>query len=80
MDTNRVTADTATLVAAAIARSGLTSSAVATRAGIARTTLLRKIQGRSPFNVAEIAAIAEVVGCDWADLILSQPGRPSAAA
>ena len=35
-------------------------------------TLLRKIQGRSPFNVAEIAAIAEVVGCDWADLIPSQ--------
>ena len=68
MDTTRVTADTATLVAAAIARSGLTSSAVASRAGIARTTLTRKL-ATGDFTISEASLIAQALGVGLTDLI-----------
>ena len=65
-------------VSAAIARSGRTPSEVATEAGIARTTLLRKMRGVGTFSVVEIALIAEALGVDWSDLLPASIGRNAA--
>lgn len=42
--------------------SGVSVKALAERTGIPRTTLLRRLDGHQPFTVAEVEAIAEVVG------------------
>lgn len=55
-------------VAQAIQDCGLSEVAVAERSGIPRTTLKRRLAGHSAFNVAELAAIAAVLGVDFASL------------
>ena len=65
-------------VSAAIARSGRTLSEVATEAGLARTTLLRKARGVGTFSVVEIALIAEALGVEWSDLLPASIGHNAA--
>ena len=43
--------------------------ATAEATGIARVTLTRRLTGRSPFNVAELEAIAQHLGTTVSDLL-----------
>ena len=52
------TEDVASAVREAIDAAHETPGGVALATGIPRTTLLRRLSGRSPFNVEELAAIA----------------------
>lgn len=49
---------------------GLTQRTVADQAGIPFTTLHRKLRGIAPFNVAELAVVADVLGTTLTDLAL----------
>lgn len=80
MDTDKVTADTATLVAAAIARSDETKTSVARSTLIPRTTLERKLRGGAPFNIHELAEIADFLEIDFADLLPAALKKPAALA
>lgn len=66
---SQITADTALLVAAAIARSDRSKAAVAQAAGIAYTSFTRKINGHTDFLVPEIARIARVLGVPPSSLL-----------
>jgi transcriptional regulator with XRE-family HTH domain len=56
-------------VRAQIARAGVTSSFVADAIGMPKATLSRRLTGKSPFDVYEIAQIAEVLAFDVAVLM-----------
>lgn len=51
-----------TVVAARIDAAGLSRREVASRTCIPLTTLTRRLSGASPFNVAELATLASVLG------------------
>ena len=61
-----ITSPIAQQVAAGVVRAmqdaGLSEVTVSERSGIPRTTLKRRLAGHSAFNVAELAAIATVLG------------------
>ena len=59
---NQVTEQVAREVSAAIARAERSCAWVAKRTGIPNTTLGRKMRGHAPFNVEELAKIADVLG------------------
>lgn len=54
---------------AAAARAGLTHSEVATRTGIAKTTLSKTLNGQRPVQVEELIAFAAATGAKVSDLI-----------
>lgn len=59
MDT--LTTRTAAAVSAAIEAAGQTQLGVSEATGIPRATLIRRLRGLSPFTVAELEKIAEVL-------------------
>ncbi|MDR0593714.1 MAG: hypothetical protein LBG60_10765 [Bifidobacteriaceae bacterium] len=59
---DEVTAHVAREVAAAIARADRSCAWVAKTTGIPNTTLGRKLRGHVPFNMVELASIAEALG------------------
>lgn len=66
MDTTRATAER---IKSAITEAGITRTDMASLTGIPATTLWRKINGHTPFNVAEIVAISEVLDVKPSSLI-----------
>lgn len=64
MEPNEYPKAVAAEVRAEIARADLTHSAVADTAGIARATFSRKVNGKTPFDVLELAAIAAAIGIE----------------
>lgn len=74
-----MTTDIARRVAAGVVRTmeskGCSEALLAMRSGIPRTTLKRRLDGHSAFNVAELAAIATALEVDF-DLLAS--GRDAA--
>lgn len=58
MDTLAIRSGVASAVSKAIKDAGETPFSVAAATGIPRTTLNRRLTGQSPFNVAELDAIA----------------------
>ena len=64
-----LTARTAMAVEAAIDAAGQSQLGVSDATGIPRTTLIRRLRGLSPFTIAELEAIAEVLGVTVSDLL-----------
>ena len=64
-----ITKRTADLVAAAIARSGLTEQQVAEKTGIPRVTLRRKVAGASPLTLDQLARISTATRTQFKDLL-----------
>lgn len=63
MDTNQTfPAQVATNVAAAIEAAGENTKSVADATGIARMTLDRRLKGSAPFDVIQLALIADHLG------------------
>lgn len=56
-------------IRAEMARQGVTSSTVAQTTDIARSTLHRKLTGRSEFNLAEAAAVCAALGISLAEIV-----------
>jgi transcriptional regulator with XRE-family HTH domain len=56
-------------VASAMAAACVSQREVAGRAGIPLTTLNRRLTGRSPFLVTELASIASVLGVSVVDIV-----------
>lgn len=59
----------ATAVTEAMQSKGKSTKALAEETSIPRVTLTRRLRGVSPFTVAELAAIAEVLDCRLSDFI-----------
>lgn len=53
----------AKVVRAAVAAKGLSSPSLSLATGISRQTLDRRLSGKSPFNIDELARIASAIGC-----------------
>jgi len=64
-----INSSTATKVAAAIARSGHSVSTIAEQTFIPRSTLQRKLAGRSKFTIDDLFAIAQVIGVKTRSLL-----------
>lgn len=62
MDTNTYPAQVAQAVAEAVKAGGWSEKGLAEATGIPRVTLRRRLAGGAPFNVAELAAIADALG------------------
>lgn len=60
----------AEVVAQSIRAAGLSQRDIAARAGVPLVTLSRRLTGRSPFTVVEVAAIASVLGVSVVELAL----------
>lgn len=56
--------------ASAIRKRGLTQREVANASGIPLTTLHRKLSGKSPLTVIDLALICEVAGVSVLDVVL----------
>lgn len=63
LDTSRV----ADRVAKAIVLSGKSTARVADESGIPRSTLNRKLRGRTEFNVSDLYLIGDATACDPED-------------
>lgn len=66
MDTTKATAER---ISAAVEEAGLTRLTLSAATGIAYTTLYRKLNGHTPFNVEEVAAIARTLSVPASSLI-----------
>lgn len=66
MDTKTATANK---VVAALEGGGVSHLELSQTTGIARTTLLRKLQGVVPFNVVELGRIADALAVDPLTLV-----------
>ncbi len=53
----------------AVAARGISQIALSEATGIPRVTLIRRLNGHSPFTIAELAAIAEHLGVTVSDLV-----------
>ncbi len=62
METLTITQRVAAEVRASIARKGVNQSAIAEQAGMSNASLSRKLRGQYPFDVAELIAIAPLIG------------------
>jgi transcriptional regulator with XRE-family HTH domain len=71
MDSN-LTHQVATAVTAATSEAGHSILALAEGTGIPRTTLLRRLSGRSSFTVAELEAIATFLKVEVARFIVAE--------
>lgn len=70
MDTTTPDARVAGIVSRLIDEHGTSELVLANETGIPRTTLRRRLTGRSNFLLAELAAIAHYFGLTVADLLL----------
>jgi len=70
MDTPSPDARVAGIVNRLIADHGTTELVLATQTGIPRTTLRRRLTGRSNFLLTELVAIAEFFGIAVSDLVV----------
>jgi len=77
MDINRYAKAVAQATHAAMVTGGETQLGLSAKTGIPRTTLARRLAGSSPFTVAELAAIADVLGIPVVSLVT--PLQPAAA-
>ena len=59
----------AAAVTKALREAGVSQRAASEQTGIPLTTLVRRLTGRSPFLITELAALAEVCGCQPADFL-----------
>lgn len=66
---NMNTNETAQLVTSEIEKSGTPVAEVARESGIARVTLIRKMNGGSEFGVYELVRIAAAIGIDPSGLL-----------
>ncbi len=66
MDTTKATAQR---ICSAVEAAGLTRRDLSDASGVAYTTLYRKLNGHTPFNVEEIHSIALVLGVPAASLV-----------
>ena len=69
MDTTGYVAGVADKVVAAMHAKDVSRLALADKAGIPRTTLIRRLTGTSPFTVDELARIAGALGVDVVALV-----------
>lgn len=69
MDINRYAKAVAHATYAAMVAGGETQLGLSEKTGIPRTTLARRLAGSSPFTVAELAAIADVLGIPVISLV-----------
>ncbi|HEY0216633.1 MAG TPA: helix-turn-helix transcriptional regulator [Cellulomonas sp.] len=76
----RFTASLAEVVAGQIKSAGLSQRDVSSRAGVPLVTLSRRLTGRSPFNIAELVAVASVLGVSVVDLALKAERAATSAA
>ena len=71
-------------VRAATARAGITHADLAGRTGMSTQSIRRKLRGERGFNVEELVAIANAVGCRPSDLLpredVAPPGPAAHAA
>jgi transcriptional regulator with XRE-family HTH domain len=74
MDGATATAQTAARVRAVLDERGITQDQVTEATGIPRPTLHRRLLGVSPFNVAELAALATFLEMKPADLMATPAG------
>lgn len=58
----------AAVVKRALDDAGVPQREASARTGIPMTTLVRRLGGSSPFKVAEVAALADVIGCTVASI------------
>lgn len=59
----------ASIVAQTMERKGLTVLALAESTGIPRTTLIRRLSGKQPFTVNELADVADVLGTTSTEIL-----------
>lgn len=64
-----VTAATNHNILLGIVKQGTTKNALASKAGIPKTTFNRKIDGKSDFTIAELGAVAEALGLELIDIL-----------
>lgn len=76
MDAPQTQMVVATHIAEAIRSAGETQMTIAQATGIPQATLSRRLNGLTPFTVAEIGAIASVLGVDYG--FLAAPEAQSA--
>lgn len=69
MATPQIAERTAQAIALAMVNQGVNKSELAEGAGIARSTLNRKLAGITPFDVAELWRISKVLGVSVIDLL-----------
>lgn len=65
-------------VSAALRDAGISQRKASARTGIAINTLTRRLTGYSPLNVAELAALADLLDTTVSDLINYTPGGEAA--
>ena len=65
-------------VSAALRDAGISQRTASSRTGIAINTLTRRLTGYSPLNVAELAAIADLLDMTVAELINYTPSGEAA--
>lgn len=58
-----------TRVKGRMAELGVSQVALSDRSGIARATLIRRLQGQSAFRIDELEAVAGVLDCSVTDLL-----------
>ena len=68
--TNATSQSIAEVVTAALSEARIAQRDAAARTGIPFTTLRRRLTGYSPFNMAELILIADLLGKPLSDLIL----------
>lgn len=66
---DNLTESVAKNVTAAIDSAGQTQVSISEATGIPRTTLIRRLAGHSPFTIAELGRIAEVLDVEVDDLL-----------
>lgn len=74
-----LTIRTASVVLAAIEAAGMTQLGVSDATGIPRATLIRRLKGQSAFTIAELEAIAEVLGIAVSQLLVSAESAEAVA-
>lgn len=65
MVTHPITSTACTLVEDARRQADVTPFALARKAGIPRSTLIRKLDGHDDFRLSELARIADALGADY---------------
>lgn len=73
-----ITRGTAQAVTEALKNSGKSQLSLSDESGIPRTTLLRRLSGASPFTVAELQRIADVLGVSVVSLLGSTDTKGAA--
>ena len=76
MDTpEQASREVARAVSQALTAAGISQRTASQQTGIPLNTLSRRLTGKSPFNVTELAFIAELLGITVADLVGTRGGQ-----